>query len=66
MFIKYVLEYKKDQKSRKSDENIYILGLDGGTFFQPMAIELLMNRMKKDPTPEAVCGRIHPFGAGSF
>lgn len=50
----------------RSAENRYIMGLDEGTFFQPKAVHLLVDRMKKHPTPEAVCGRIHPYGAGCF
>lgn len=47
-----------------SAKKVYIMVLDEGTFFNPMAVHLLIDRMKKHPTPEAVCGRIHPCGAG--
>lgn len=56
----------KKKKSVKSDENIFILVLDGGTSFQPIAIHLLIDRMNKDPTLDTVCGRIHPIGKGSY
>lgn len=45
-------------------ENTYILALDGDIDFQPKAIHLLLNRMKKDKGLAAACGRIHPVGSG--
>lgn len=49
---------------KKNSDESFIMALDEGTAFQPMAIHLLVDRMKKHPAPAAVCGRIHPIGGG--
>ncbi|XP_072362113.1 chitin synthase chs-1-like [Scyliorhinus torazame] len=45
-------------------ENTYILALDGDTGFQPSAIILLVDRLRRYPGVGAACGRIHPTGTG--
>ncbi|XP_061177707.1 chitin synthase chs-2-like [Saccostrea echinata] len=59
-------ERKDVLKSRmqKYTNNIYILALDGDVDFKPEAIDLLLDRMKKNPLVGAACGRIHPIGSG--
>ena len=44
--------------------NTFILTLDGDTDFRPEAVKLLLDKMIKNDKVGAVCGRIHPVGAG--
>ncbi|KAL1490875.1 hypothetical protein ABEB36_011558 [Hypothenemus hampei] len=46
--------------------NTYILALDGDIDFQPEAVHLLVQYMKKTPHLGAACGRIHPVGGGAM
>lgn len=39
--------------------------LDGDVDFEPKALWLLLDRMKKNSEVGAVCGRIHPIGSGT-
>lgn len=45
-------------------ENTFLLALDGDIDFQPSAVELLVDLMKKNRNLGAACGRIHPIGSG--
>lgn len=45
-------------------ENTYLLALDGDIDFQPGAVRLLVDLMKKNRKLGAACGRIHPIGSG--
>ncbi|XP_032880924.1 chitin synthase chs-2-like [Amblyraja radiata] len=45
-------------------KNTYILTLDGDTEFQPSAVTLLIDRLRRYPGVGAACGRIHPTGFG--
>ncbi|KAK4876419.1 hypothetical protein RN001_012841 [Aquatica leii] len=45
-------------------ENTYLLALDGDMDFQPDALHLLVDLMKKNKGLGAACGRIHPLGSG--
>ncbi|XP_055379222.1 chitin synthase chs-2 isoform X1 [Condylostylus longicornis] len=45
-------------------ENTYLLTLDGDIDFQPIAVTLLVDLMKKNKNLGAACGRIHPVGSG--
>ncbi|CAB3373394.1 Hypothetical predicted protein [Cloeon dipterum] len=45
-------------------ENTYLLTLDGDIDFQPTAVQLLVDLMKKNRNLGAACGRIHPVGSG--
>jgi len=47
-------------------ENTYLLTLDGDIDFQPNAVQLLIDLMKKNRNLGAACGRIHPIGSGTF
>ena len=46
-------------------ENTFILALDGDINFEPDALSLLVDLMRRDPRVGAACGRIHPTGSGS-
>uniref|UniRef100_A0A671KY80 chitin synthase n=1 Tax=Sinocyclocheilus anshuiensis TaxID=1608454 RepID=A0A671KY80_9TELE len=57
--------YDNDSKRRHiSDENTYIMALDGDTDFHPAALILLVDRLRMYDTVGAACGRIHPTGMG--
>ena len=43
-------------------ENCFLLTLDGDIDFQPNAVSLLVDLMKKNKNLGAACGRIHPVG----
>ncbi|VDI42263.1 chitin synthase [Mytilus galloprovincialis] len=45
-------------------ENTYIMALDGDVDFSPEALQLLLDRMKKNTKVGATCGRIKPGGSG--
>nr|CAD7200070.1 unnamed protein product [Timema douglasi] len=45
-------------------QNTYLLTLDGDIDFQPHAVHLLIDLMKKNQNLGAACGRIHPIGSG--
>ena len=51
------------RKQVKAD-NTFLLALDGDVDFQPKAIQLLVDLMRKDEEMGAACGRIHPIGSG--
>ena len=57
-FLGYLLE-------PKDADNTFILALDGDVDFQPLAVRLLVDLMKRDQDVGAACGRIHPIGSGS-
>uniref|UniRef100_A0A3Q2YEH7 chitin synthase n=1 Tax=Hippocampus comes TaxID=109280 RepID=A0A3Q2YEH7_HIPCM len=58
-------QYDNDNKRRLiSDDNVYILALDGDTDFQPKAVILLVDRLRMYDNVGAACGRIHPTGMG--
>ncbi|KAK3589754.1 hypothetical protein CHS0354_021081 [Potamilus streckersoni] len=45
-------------------DNMFLLALDGDVDFQPSAVRLLVDRMKRNSNVGAACGRIHPIGSG--
>ena len=47
-------------------QNTYLLTLDGDIDFQPHAVHLLIDLMKKNHNLGAACGRIHPVGTGTL
>ncbi|XP_049418459.1 chitin synthase 1 [Epinephelus fuscoguttatus] len=60
-----VPQHENDHKRRFiSDDNTYILALDGDTDFQPKAVILLVDRLRMYDNVGAACGRIHPTGMG--
>uniref|UniRef100_UPI0037E94D53 chitin synthase 1 n=1 Tax=Semicossyphus pulcher TaxID=241346 RepID=UPI0037E94D53 len=62
----YLLPQQESDNKRKfiSDDNTYILALDGDTDFQPKAVILLVDRLRMYYNVGAACGRIHPTGMG--
>ncbi|KAI5628171.1 hypothetical protein C0J50_2661 [Silurus asotus] len=62
----YLLPNFDNDSKRKhiSDENTYILALDGDTDFHPSAVILLVDRLRMYANVGAACGRIHPTGMG--
>ncbi|CAB1351109.1 unnamed protein product, partial [Coregonus sp. 'balchen'] len=57
-------ESKLRETMMKEKDNTYLLALDGDTDFQPSAVMLLIDRLKRYPHVGAACGRIHPTGTG--
>uniref|UniRef100_A0A672ZJF4 chitin synthase n=1 Tax=Sphaeramia orbicularis TaxID=375764 RepID=A0A672ZJF4_9TELE len=58
-------QYDNDNKRKFiSDDNTYILALDGDTDFHPKAVILLVDRLRMYENVGAACGRIHPTGMG--
>nr|XP_019954494.1 PREDICTED: uncharacterized protein LOC109636909 [Paralichthys olivaceus] len=58
-------QYDNDYKRKLiSEDNTYILALDGDTDFQPKAVILLIDRLRMYENVGAACGRIHPTGMG--
>ncbi|CAN0196417.1 unnamed protein product [Lampetra planeri] len=58
---------KKDEQEEwveRKKRNTYVLALDGDTDFYPSALSMLVDRLTRDPTVGAACGRIHPTGVG--
>ncbi|XP_036368106.1 chitin synthase chs-2-like [Octopus sinensis] len=45
-------------------DNTFLLALDGDVDFKPEALQLLVDRMKKNEKVGAACGRILPRGSG--
>ncbi|XP_053385767.1 chitin synthase chs-2-like [Mercenaria mercenaria] len=62
MYMYYLLSYKR--RTNQSDKNTFILALDGDVDFQPSALKLLVDRVKRNPNVGAACGRILPIGSG--
>ena len=53
------------RRQTKAD-NTFLLALDGDVDFEPKAVLLLVDLMRKDTKVAAACGRIHPLGSGDF
>ncbi|CAK8673727.1 unnamed protein product [Clavelina lepadiformis] len=64
MYMYYVLGYLQAEKKAYKLEDVFLLALDGDVDFQPNAVLLLLDRMKRNPDVGAACGRIHPTGSG--
>ncbi|XP_021365799.1 uncharacterized protein LOC110458439 [Mizuhopecten yessoensis] len=70
MYMYYLLGYKlvaqplDARRKQKLADNTFILALDGDVDFKPSAVQLLVDRMKKNEKVGAACGRIHPIGTG--
>ena len=54
-----------DNEKQYVADNTYILALDGDIDFQPEAVILLLDLMKRNVKVAAACGRIHPTGNGA-
>ena len=69
-FLAHGLSNLPNSKSRKErltiSQNTFILALDGDVDFQPKAVQLLVDRMRKNIKVGAACGRIHPIGSGNY
>ncbi|XP_067845652.1 chitin synthase chs-2-like [Heptranchias perlo] len=61
---KFEDETSTENALKTEKENTYILALDGDTDFQPSAMILLVDRLRRYPHVGAACGRIHPTGTG--
>ncbi|RVE74628.1 hypothetical protein OJAV_G00023980 [Oryzias javanicus] len=58
-------QFDNDHKRKFiSEDNTYILALDGDTDFHPKAVILLVDRLRMYENVGAACGRIHPTGMG--
>lgn len=70
MYMYYLLGYQimhediSDERKFEKAENTFILALDGDIDFQPVAVHLLLSRMRTYDNVGAACGRIHPTGNG--
>ncbi|XP_067941375.1 chitin synthase chs-2-like [Watersipora subatra] len=58
-----IFQRMPEAKIQKS-ENTFLLALDGDVDFKPQALQLLVDRVKKNKKVGVVCGRIHPIGSG--
>lgn len=52
------------RKENTRARNTMLLALDGDVDFEPQALKLLVDLMKRQEKVGAVCGRIHPVGSG--
>ena len=72
MYMYYFLAHKllamggEKDKLKTIADNTFLLALDGDVDFQPSALKLLVDRMKRNPQVGAACGRIHPIGSGVY
>ncbi|KAL4217244.1 Chitin synthase 2 [Mactra antiquata] len=70
MYMYYFLAHKLlsmgggKERIKTIADNTFVLALDGDVDFQPSALKLLVDRMKRNPLVGAACGRIHPIGSG--
>ncbi|KAK3589761.1 hypothetical protein CHS0354_021089 [Potamilus streckersoni] len=70
MYMYYLLGHKlvsqplDARRKQVLADNTFILALDGDVDFKPSAVQLLVDRMKKNEKVGAACGRIHPIGMG--
>lgn len=70
MYMYYFLGHRLMQKvknpamAKKMAENTFLLALDGDVDFQPSAVQILVDLMRRNSKVGAACGRIHPIGAG--
>uniref|UniRef100_H2ZG43 chitin synthase n=1 Tax=Ciona savignyi TaxID=51511 RepID=H2ZG43_CIOSA len=64
MYMYYILGYLQATKKAYKLDDVFLLALDGDVDFQPNAVLLLLDRMKRNPDVGAACGRIHPTGSG--
>lgn len=71
MYFYYLLSYRLQARPDLSEErkkiianNTFVLALDGDINFQPVAVAMVVDLMKRNKRLGAVCGRIHPIGSG--
>lgn len=71
MYMYYLLgsrlwaEEMADVRKQRRAENTFLLALDGDVEFEPIALILLIDLMKRNEKVGAACGRIHPSGSGN-
>ena len=53
-----------EAEKRKKLENTFILTLDGDIEFEPLAVKLMVDKIRKNPKIGSVCGRVFPIGSG--
>uniref|UniRef100_UPI00358F3451 chitin synthase chs-2-like n=1 Tax=Myxine glutinosa TaxID=7769 RepID=UPI00358F3451 len=63
MYMFYLIGWKSRNNVEDRDHT-YLLALDGDTDFKPGALMMLLDRLQRDDTVAAACGRIHPTGNG--
>ena len=72
MYLYYLIGYKIDackvsiNGDRVTKENAFVLALDGDVDFRPEAVELVLDRMKRNKNVGACCNQIHPQGSGAL
>ena len=70
MYMYYFLGYNlwsdniSIKRKQTKAENTFLLALDGDVDFEPLALTLLVDLMKRNEKVGAACGRIHPHGTG--
>ena len=52
------------RRKQRIADNTFLLALDGDVDFEPLAVTLLVDLMKRNLKVGAACGRIHPIGSG--
>lgn len=69
MYMYYLLGHRlidndefDENRVKVRSKNTYLMALDGDIDFQPDAVHLLVQYMKKKNNLGAACGRIHPVG----
>ena len=65
-FMGYELMNLTENDQKDKADSTFLLALDGDVDFEPKAVILLLDRMRGDNIVGAVCGRIHPRGAGKY
>ncbi|CAN0125575.1 unnamed protein product [Lampetra fluviatilis] len=76
MYLYYLLGWKIYRKAKamgkdareawleKTKQNTFVMVMDGDTDFQPSALSMLVDQLRRDSNVGAACGRIHPTGIG--
>ena len=49
-----------NQNGLNVQENAFVLALDGDVDFEPEAVELVLDRMRRNKNVGACCNQIHP------
>ena len=68
MYLYYLIGYKIDTCQMKCNgdevtkENSFVLALDGDVDFEPEAVELVLDRMRRNKNVGTCCNQIHPQG----
>ena len=67
-FLSHNLWLSKISWKRKEEraENIFLMALDGDVDFEPQAMVMLLDLLRRNEEVGAACGRIHPTGSGEW